>query len=458
MKLSSDVARSPKTADPRASHVVPTKLRAPPVKDGLLQRPDLLQRLRSGREGTLTLVSAPAGYGKTTLLAQWAAADADRTAFAWVSLDARDSDPARLWSHVISVLQEVHGRAGERSLRAIAAGPRAIVETVIPLLVEELSDCPPVVLVLEDWHAVASRVCDETVSDFVESAPDEVQVVISSRHDPRVPIARLRAHGGLTELRARDLSVSSTEADALFREADVRLTTRDVRRLTERTEGWLAGLCLAAIVLKEQEDPGRFVHEFSGDTRVVFDYLAHDVLAAADPDVRDFMVHSSALETLSAPLCDEVLERSDSASVLAEIERSNFFLVPLDATASEYRYHHLFADVLRRELEASDHGAVSRLHARASLWFEDHGDIEHAIDHAIASKDLTRASALVMRAAVPLLSAGQMTTLKRWFDSLSWPGAREDRQLAAMRALAAGLSGHGRDEVERWLRVAEDGT
>ena len=256
MKLSSDVARSPKTADPRASHVVPTKLRAPPVKDGLLQRPDLLQRLRSGREGTLTLVSAPAGYGKTTLLAQWAAADADRTAFAWVSLDARDSDPARLWSHVISVLQEVHGRAGERSLRAIAAGPRAIVETVLPLLVEELSDCPPVVLVLEDWHAVASRVCDETVSDFVESAPDEVQVVISSRHDPRVPIARLRAHGGLTELRARDLSVSSTEADALFREADVRLTTRDVRRLTERTEGWLAGLCLAAIVLKEQETRG----------------------------------------------------------------------------------------------------------------------------------------------------------------------------------------------------------
>jgi LuxR family maltose regulon positive regulatory protein len=157
----------------------------------------------------------------------------------------------------------------------------------------------------------------------------------------------------LTELRARDLSISSTEADALFQEANVRLTTRDVERLTERTEGWLAGLCLAAIVLKEHEAPGNFVNEFSGDTRAIFDYLARDVLATADPDVRGFMVHSSVLDTLSAPLCDEVLERSDSASMLAEIERSNFFLVPVDATAVEYRYHHLLADVLRRELEAA---------------------------------------------------------------------------------------------------------
>ena len=155
-----------------APYVVPTKLRPPHVQDGLLQRPDLVERLRSGRERTLTLVCAPAGYGKTTLLAQWAAADADRTAFAWVSLDAMDSDPARLWGHVIAALQEVHGRAGERSLVAFAAGPRAIAETGLPLLVDELSDCPPVVLVLEDWHVVASRACDETVGVFVDRAPE----------------------------------------------------------------------------------------------------------------------------------------------------------------------------------------------------------------------------------------------------------------------------------------------
>ncbi len=169
------------------------------------------------------------------------------------------------------------------------------------------------------------------------------------------------------------------------------------------------------------------------------------------------MVHSSVLETLSAPLCDAVLERSDSASMLAEIERSNFFLVPLDAAGSEYRYHRLFADVLRRELEAGDPDAVVGLHTRASLWFEEHGDVEHAIGHAIAAKDLARASMLVTRAAVPLLSVGRMGTVNSWFDALSWPEAQADRELAAVRALSARLSGQGRDEVERWLRVAEDG-
>ena len=442
---------------PDLRQVVGTKLLPPRVKDGLLQRPDLVRKLRAGNEKMLTLVCAPPGYGKTTLLAQWAAQDEERNAFAWVSLDARDSDPARLWGHVIAALHAVHGRAGERSSAVLAAGPRAIAEAGLPLLVDELMDCPPVVLVLEDWHAAASRACDETVGEFVDRAPEAVQIVISSRRDPRLPIARLRAHGDLTELRARDLSISSTQAHALFRQANVQLTARDVKRLTRRTEGWLAGLSLAAIVLKEQADPRRFVREFSGDTRHVFDYLAREVLSTADPGVRDFMVHSSVLERLSAPLCDAVLERSDSASMLAEIDRANYFLVPLDASGSEYRYHHLFAAVLRRQLDTTDPESISGLHARASQWLEDQGDIEHAIEHAIASRDVARASHLVMQVAVPLLSAGRMHTVNRWFDSLSWPEAVEDRELATMRALAARLSGQGRDEVERWLHVAEDG-
>ena len=278
---------------------------------------------------------------------------------------------------------------------------------------------------LDDWHTVESRECDETVAEFVDRAPQAVQIVISSRHDPLMPIARLRAHGDLTELRARDLSVSSTEANALFRHADVQLATRAVEKLTERTEGWLAGLTLAAIVIREQEDPQRFVEDFSGDSRNVFDYLAHDVLANADPDIRDFMVHSSVLERLSAPLCDAVLERSDSASVLAEIERSNLFLVALDAVGSEYRYHRLFAAVLARQLDTVDPDSIAGLHSRASLWFEEHGDVEHAVDHAIACRDVTRASRLVMSVAVPFLSIGRMATVNRWFDALSWPEARE---------------------------------
>ena len=437
--------------------LLPAKLRPPPVHEGLLDRPDLVQRLRGGREGTLTLVCAPAGYGKTTLLAQWATADADRTPFAWVSLDEMDSDPPRLWGDVITALHAVHERAGRRSRTALAAGPTAIAETALPQLVEELSDCPPVVLVLEDWHEVTSRLCDQTVGTFVERAPRSVQVVVSSRSDPRLPIASLRAHGDLSEIRARDLRVSSEEAALLLRGAGLRLTNRDVRRLTDRTEGWLAGLYLAAMVLKEHDDPRSFVRVFSGDSRHVFDYLAGDVLAAVDPGTRGFLVHSSILDRLSAPLCDAVLERSDSASLLAAIERSNLFLVPLDATGSEYRYHHLFAAVLRRELVATDPDSVAGLHLRASRWYENTGDLEQAIEHAIASRDVARSSALVAVAAVPLLSAGRMATLNRWFESLSWPDALADRQLAIMRALTAGLNGGGRDEIERWLTVAEDG-
>ena len=442
---------------PRAPYIVATKLRPPHVSDALLQRPDLVQRLRSGRERTLTLVCAPAGYGKTTLLAQWAATDAKLNAFSWVSLDAMDSDPARLWGHVITALQDVHGRAGQRSLAAFAAGPKAITETALPLLIEELADCPRVVIVLEDWHNVEGRACEETIGMFVDRAPSAVQVVMSTRHDPPLPIARLRANGDLTEIRARDLSVSPDEAAKLLREVDVRLTTRDVQKLTERTEGWLAGLCLAGIVIKEHADPQHFVDEFSTGSRDIFDYLARDVVATASRDLRDFMTHSSVLERLSAPLCDAVLERADSGFMLAEIERSNLFLVPLDATGTEYRYHHLFAAVLNRQLETLDPGAVPRLHARASQWFKEHGDVERAVDHAIASKDLMRSSTLVLHAAVPLLSVGRMTTVNRWLDALAWPEAQDDRELAAVRALSARLSGQGRDEVERWLRVAENG-
>jgi LuxR family maltose regulon positive regulatory protein len=432
-------------------------LQPPQIQGGLLERADLIQRLRDGRERRLTLVCAPAGYGKTTLLAQWAAADAERTPFAWVSLDERDSDPSVLWGDLITSLQAAHGRAGERSLKALAAGPKAISETALPLLVEELAKCPPLVVVLEDWHLTASRVCDETVGAFVEQSPAQVQIVISSRSDPGLPIARLRAHGDLDEIRARDLRASAAEAAVLFRDAGVRLAKADARRLTERTEGWLAGLCLALIVLREQDDPQRFVHEFSGDSRHVFDYLARDVLDKVDPEIREFMVQSSVLDRLSAPLCNAVLERSDSASCLAAIERSNLFLVSLDATRDEYRYHHLFAAVLQRELQNADPDSVAGLHARASRWYEQHGDVDRAIDHAIASRDLERVSTLVLVAAVPMLSAGRMATLNRWFQMLSWPEARADRQLAIMRALTARLSGQGRHEVERWLAVAENG-
>ena len=438
-------------------HVTSTKLRPPLLRPGLLERGELLDALRRGKERQLTLVCAPAGYGKTTLLAQWEAADRDDVAFVWVALDERDSDPMQLWSHVIGGLRLCDASVGEASLTALAGGPNSIADSVVPLLVDELAQAPPLVLVLEDWHAVRSPLCDETMALLVERAPAQHQIVVSTRSDPAWPIARMRAHGDLAELRARDLRISPAEAGALFRDAGVRLTAGEVRRLTERTEGWLAGLSLALLVLREQDDPTRFVLEFSGDSRHVFDYLAGDVLAGVEPEIRDFMVRSSVLDRVSAPLCDAVLERTDSGAVIAEIERENLFLIALDEKGLEHRYHNLFVTALRRELEATAPLSVGRLHNRASRWYEEHGEIEGAIEHAIASRDAARASALIMGVAVQLLSAGRMATVNRWFGLLSWPEAMADRELAVMRALSASLSGLGRAVVERWLTVAEDG-
>jgi LuxR family maltose regulon positive regulatory protein len=442
---------------PSPSRVVPTKLGPPRLRERLIERPELVERLREGREHALTLVCAPAGYGKTTLLAQWASVDRERTPFVWISLDEHDSDPARLWSHLIAGLRQAYEPAGESSLEPLTAGAPAILGTVLPLLIEELSGSPPLVLILEDWHAVRNALCTETVSFFVERAPTGLQVVISSRSDPGLPVSRLRAHGELTEVRAEDLRVSAAEASRLFREVGVRLAPSDVERLTQRTEGWLAGLSLAALAVKKQEDPRRFVSDFSGTTRHVLDYLAQDVLQAVAPEVRDFLVRTSVLDRLTAALCNAVLETSSSATMLAEVERANLFLVSLDESGTEYRYHQLFKTMLLRELEATDAAAVPGLHSRASEWFEATGEVELAIQHAIAGYDVPRASRLVVRHGPMFWTSGRVATVARWLEVLSWPEAVADRQLALVRAQILGLTGHGRDDVERWLEIAEAG-
>ena len=258
-------------------------------------------------------------------------------------------------------------------------------------------------------------------------------------------------------IRARHLRVSSEQTLELFRVADVDLSPEDVRRIAESTEGWLAGIHLALLRIRDEADPDAFVASFAGDTRQVLAYLQQDVLASADPEIRNFLVRTSVLERLSAPLCDAVLETSGSAAMLDEISRLNLFLARLGETGSEYRYHQLFAAMLRQELEATDAAAAPRLHARASRWHEEQGDIEQAVTHAIESKDVDRASMLVTRASVPLLSIGRGGTVTRWLEALSWPGAEADQQLGIVRALTAGMTGRGRDEIERWLEVAAAG-
>jgi LuxR family maltose regulon positive regulatory protein len=437
--------------------IVGSKLRVPVPRETLVPRQHLRERLRQGRGRRLTLLSAPAGYGKSTLLAQWASEDRRSTRFVWVSLDTGDTDPVRLWSHVIRGLQAVHPTVGDTSLGELRGGPRAVVSGVVPTLVDELDDAADLVLVLEDWHSCSSEANDEALDLFVSQVPPVVQVVVATRSDPRLPLARLRAHDELLEVRADQLRLSDAEAAELFARADIVLDPDDARRLNDRAEGWVTGLHLALILALDHDDPAAFVASFSGDSRNVLDYLANDVLETLPPEQRRFLLRTSILERLSGPLCDAILDAKGSTAVLDELERANLFLVPLEGRDA-YRYHSLFATMLRNQVEIEEPEIVPTLHARASAWLEEHGDVEGAVEHAIAGRDTGRVSELITVQFRVLTNAGQAATLIRWLDQLSWPAAQIDAQLAVVRAAVAGETGRPADEVERWLEVASAGS
>jgi LuxR family maltose regulon positive regulatory protein len=434
------------------------KLTPPRAPKGIAPRGQLLDRLREGRGQKLTLVCAPAGYGKTTVLAQWCEADGGGTPFVWVSADEGDSDPVRFWSHLIAGLQAVHPGAGAASLEPLRIGPATVASIALPLLVAELADAPPSVVVVDDWHLIRSEVCDEAMRIFLEGVTPAVQVVLSSRSDPNLPIGRWRAHGELSEVRAVDLQLSHAEAAAFLREGNVDLGPADIDRLSERTEGWAAGLSLASMLLQREEDPHAFVLDFAGDSRHLLEYIVDDVLPSVGEEMRAFMLRSSVLDELSGSACDAVLETHGSAALLAAIERANLFLVPLDRHGERYRFHRLFTDVLRRELARTSPEAVVQLHARASAWFEAQGDGETAVHHAIAGRDLARASDLVTVQQRGLMNEGRLTTLARWLEELSWPEATADPQLALVRASLAAQTAQPADEIERWLAVAAAGS
>jgi LuxR family transcriptional regulator, maltose regulon positive regulatory protein len=434
--------------------LVRSKLRRPVVRTPLVSRERLLGRLRDGRGRRLTLVCAPAGYGKTTLLAQWCAADHESTQFVWLFADEADADPIRLWSHVVHGLRSVHPEVGEASLETVTAGARALETRVIPSLLEELESVPATVLVLEDWHRIDNPLCDQTLWSFVERVPPSVQVVLSCRADPRLPVARLRAHDELAEVREAQLRLSPEEAAELFRAAEIVLASDEIEGLTRRTEGWVTGLHLTSLLLGERRDRSAFVAEFTAESRHVLDYLASDVLAAAPADLRSFLIRTSVLEYLTPSLCDAVLERADSAAMLARVERANLFVAALDERGDVLRYHQLFASMLRRELERSEADQVAGLHARASAWFEANHEVESAIEHAIAAHDVPRSSELVAAHARTFWNAGRAATVDRWLDALSWPEAAADPQLALIRAAVCAQNGGRPDEVERWLESA----
>ena len=394
-----------------------TKLHLPRSRHGLVPRPRLIERLSRGSGSAVTLVSAPAGFGKTTLLTEWLAADG-RCA-GWLSLDRRDNDPTTFWTYLVTALRTAVPQVGAAAL-SLLESPRYPIEDVLATLLNDLSAVPDdVVLVLDDYHVIDAREVHDGMEFLLEHLPPQAHLVIAGRADPALPLARMRGRGELVEVRAADLRFTPDEAAAyLTGVMGLALTAHDVAALEGRTEGWIAALQLAALSMRGRDDVAGFIAGFTGDDRYIVDYLAEEVLARQPDHVHSFLLQTSVLDRLSGPLCDAVTGRDGGHGVLAALERGNLFLVPLDHRRRWYRYHHLFADVLRAHLRDEQPGAVAGLHRRASGWFERNGEPAEAIRHALAGEDGERAANLVELAIPATQQARQEATLRGWLEAL----------------------------------------
>jgi LuxR family maltose regulon positive regulatory protein len=414
----------------------------------------------------VTLLVAPAGFGKTTLLAEWCASD-ERGAVptAWVSLDADDNDPARFWAHLVAAADRLHPGAGELPAALLAAPAPPPIETVLGALVNALADLPDdAVLVLDDYHMIDAQPVHRGITYLLEHLPHRVHLALLTRADPPLPLARLRGRGELTEIRAADLRFLPEEAAAFLEGTmGLRLEPDQAATLEARTEGWAAGLQLAGLALRGHADPAGFVAGFAGSDRFVVDYLAEEVLRRQPAARHDFMCRTSILARLCGPLCDAVLAAGpdgvDSQARLEELERANLFVIPLDRERRWYRYHQLFAEVLRARLQASvPAGEVADLHRRASTWYADQGQLVEAIGHALAGGAADRAAALIERVwhAESVEGVPHYAAVGRWVATLPPAQVRDNPVLCVARAgLLLSLVRFEPDQAEAWIADAE---
>src|SRR6266516_2359140 len=429
-----------------------TKLHVPRPQPGFVPRRRLLQALGEGLARGRVLVCAPAGFGKTALLADWARGGGRPVA--WLGLDGGDSDPARFWRYAVAALE----RARPGLARRVGPPPSRSFEGLVTALINELAADPgpdEVLLVLDDYHLVDSGPVHASVAFLLENLPPGLRVVVSGRADPPLPLARLRARGQLAELRAAELRFTPEEAAALLgEEAGPGLPTAAAEALVARTEGWAAGLQLAGLSLRGYADAAGFVAAFSGSHRFVLDYLADEVLDGQTGQVRAFLLETSVLERLSGELCDAVTGRAGSQAMLQDIERAGLFLVPLDEVRGWWRYHHLFADLLRARLQAEQPGQVQALHRAAAAWCEEHDLADDAVRHALAAGDPAWAARLVERHVETLLGRSEGVTLRRWLSALPAESVRDRPRLCLAQAYGA-AQGFQLEALEALLDDAE---
>jgi LuxR family maltose regulon positive regulatory protein len=453
-------------------HLLTTKLYIPPTHPNLVSRPRLIARLdeglRLGRK--LTLVSAPAGFGKTTLLSAWVHhIDAG---VGWLALDEEDNDPARFWAYVIAALQTVTSDIGESVLHAFQAPQPLPMASVLTPLINEIAARPnsegPYVLVLDDYHLITTVALHNALTFLLDHLPPNFHMVIATRADPPLPLARLRGRGQLTELRQADLRFTAEEATTFLARVSGRdLAAEAIAALEERTEGWITGLQLAALSMRGREDIASFVSAFAGSHRYVLDYLTEEVLQRQPEAIQAFLLQTAILDRLSGPLCNAVLRTSDPESempllcpftdaqaVLEQLEAANLFLVPLDDRRGWYRYHRLFADLLRARLEDLHPDRVPILHRRASAWYEQEKLLDDAMKHAIAAGDLACATRIVETHGRSLLMRGELTTLLRWIAALPQESIAASARICVTHAWALLLTGQ-MHAVEARLQRAE---
>ncbi len=403
-----------------AGPLLETKLQVPRRRRDLVARPRLSERLSRGVESALTLVSAPAGFGKTTLLADWLATTAAKgRSAAWLSLDQRDNDPALFWTYLVAALKTAAPGVGADAL-SLLQSPQPPIEAVVATLLNDLSAISnDVVVVLDDYHLIDAREVQDGMAFLLEHLPTQVHLVIAGRADPALPLARLRGRGELIEIRAADLRFTPEEVAAYLNGAmGLALTAQDVAALEGRTEGWIAALQMAALSMQGRDDVAGFIAGFAGDDRYIVDYLAEEVLDRQPEHVQHFLLQTSVLDRLSGPLCDAVTGQDGGKATLAALERGNLFLMPLDDHRRWYRYHRLFADVLQAHLLDERPDDVPELHRRASVWYEQNGEPSEAIRHALAAEDFERAADLIELSIPALRRDRREVTLRRWLEAL----------------------------------------
>jgi LuxR family maltose regulon positive regulatory protein len=400
-----------------------TKLHIPPIRRELVPRPRLIERLNAGLDRKLTLVSAPAGFGKTTLLSEWIAGCAQtepKVRVAWLSLDEGDNDPLRFWAHSIAALQTVQPAVGKSALTGLQSPQAPPIEAFLTGLINEIAEIPdPLAFVLDDFYCVEADPIHHALAFLLEHLPPQMHLIIATRSDPPLSLSRLRGRGQLSELRTADLRFAEDEAAAFLNDVmGLGLSPEDVAALEERTEGWIVGLHMASLAMRGRSDLSGFIKAFSGSHRFILDYLGEEVLAQQSPDVQEFLLKTSILERMTAPLCDAVTARDDSQTILTYLEGANLFLVPLDDERRWYRYHQLFADLLRSRLEQTQPAQVPALHLRASEWYETNGLLPEAVAHAFAAEDVDRVATMLEGNALSLITYGRLKTSLGWLKAL----------------------------------------